>query len=293
MGLKRVLYAVSYWEMGYKGLKEILHLKEAGLEEILLLHVIPREEVSYVPFGGFLKEKALELKEAARLKFKDWKNLIVDRGLKCRIFIEIGDPLVKILEKVEEEEVSLLVIGKQKIEKFFISEFILDLLKRSPVPVLVYCHSVKKLDTEKVISLAHSQIFKRPLLGTDFSENAFRASAFLILLKPLLEKVFLLHVIKSSKLSSLSKEEIEHLEKERLQKLEKEASIFKENGIPFEILLRIADEPGEEILETAKIKEATLIVLGKTGKGLLEKLFLGSVTTYLLKEAELPLLVVP
>ncbi len=158
--------------MGYRGLLEILALKKAGLEEIILLHVIPREEVSYVPFGGFLKERALELAESAKLKFQDWDKDIQKAGLQSRFLVEIGDPLVKILEVAEDVSADLLVIGKQKREKLFVSEITQQLINRSKIPVLVYCHSLLKEPEEKPVILENIKIFKRPVLATDFSKNS-------------------------------------------------------------------------------------------------------------------------
>jgi nucleotide-binding universal stress UspA family protein len=293
MGIKRVLFAVSYWEMGYKGLLEIITLRKVGLEEIFLLHVIPREEVSYVPFSGFLKEKAIELKEAAKLKFEDWEKEIKKAGLKSHILIEIGDPIAKILEVVEEKEVDMLVIGKLKRVGLFVSEKTLELTSRSKVPVLIYCHSLLREHEETPIPLENVQIFRIPVLATDFSENSIRARDFLLNLKSLIQKIYIVNIIKSEKISALKEEEIQSLEEERKNRLIEFFEPYKLQGIEGDIFLGLGENPSQEILEFVREKEATLIVLGKTSKGLFEKLFVGSVTSELLKKAEFPLLVVP
>ncbi|MGC9109104.1 MAG: universal stress protein [Caldimicrobium sp.] len=293
MGIKKVLFAVSYWEMGYKGLLEIITLRKVGLEEIYLLHVIPREEVSYVPFSGFLKEKAVELKEAAKLKFEDWEKEIKKANLKSHILIEIGDPIAKILEIAEEIEVDMLVIGKLKKEGIFVSERTLELTSRSKVPVLVYCHSLLREQEEKPIPLENVQIFRTPILATDFSENSIRARDFLLNFKSLIQKIYVVNIIKSEKISTLKEEEIQRLEEERRNRLIKFLEPYKLQGIEGDIFLGLGENPSQEILEFVREKEGTLIVLGKTSKGFLEKLFIGSVTLELLKKAEFPLLIVP
>lgn len=293
MGIKRVLYAVSFWKRGYKGLLELLALKSVGLEEILLLHIIPREEVSYVPFGGFLKDKALELTESAKLKFKEWEKDILNAGLKCKILIEIGDPLAKILEISEEVEADLLAIGKVKTEKLFVSEIILQLIGRSKIPVLVYCHSLLKEPEGESISLENIQIFRRPILATDFSENSMRSRDFILNLTQLIEKVYVVHILKSEKIAGLREEEVLSLEESVKSQLEEFSQPLKAKGIKADPFLGLGEEPAREILEFAQEKEATLIVLGKTGKGFLKKLLMGSVTSQLIKMAEIPLLIVP
>lgn len=293
MAIKRVLYAVSYWELGYKGLREILTLKKAGLEEIILLHVIPREEVSFVPFGGFLKERAFELKEAANLKFKDWEKDIEKAGLKSQIYIEIGDPLAKILELTEETEADLLVIGKQKRETLFISDMTFQLIRRAKIPVLVYCHSILKESEEKTFILENVQIFRKPVLAVDFSETSLRARDYILQLKPLIEKVYIVNIIKCKNILGLTEEEIKLLEEKLRNQLREYLKFLSLEGIEGDIFLGLGDDPAREILEFAREKESTLIVLGKTGKGFFEKFFLGSVTVQLLKISEFPLLIIP
>ncbi|MEZ0344044.1 MAG: universal stress protein [Caldimicrobium sp.] len=293
MSIKRVLYAVSYWELGYKGLLELLALKKTGLEEIVLLHVIPREEVSYVPFGGFLKEKALELTEAAKLKFEEWVKDIEKAGLKSKIVIEIGDPLAKILEVAEDVSADLLTIGKQKSKRLSISEMILQLINRTKIPVLVYCHSILKEPEGPPVILENVQIFRKPLLATDFSENSLRARDFLLNFKPLIETFYIVHIIKSEKISGLKEEEIQGLEEKLKRQLTELSQPLISQELKSDTFLGLGEDPAREILEFARVKEATLIVLGKTGKGFFEKFFMGSVTSQLLKAAEFPLLIIP
>lgn len=56
MILYKIVYATKFRELAYKSLFELLELIERGLKEIILLYIIPREEVVYVLFGGFLKK---------------------------------------------------------------------------------------------------------------------------------------------------------------------------------------------------------------------------------------------
>jgi hypothetical protein len=54
MSIKRILYCTKFRDLSLQALKELFVLKKVGLEEIILLHIIPREDVSYVfPFWLF------------------------------------------------------------------------------------------------------------------------------------------------------------------------------------------------------------------------------------------------
>ncbi|MDQ1330791.1 MAG: hypothetical protein QG578_1056, partial [Thermodesulfobacteriota bacterium] len=59
--------------MAMNALEVILDLTKAGLKEIVLVYVIPREEVAFVPYGGYMKEKEAEIKKKASDRFEQWQ----------------------------------------------------------------------------------------------------------------------------------------------------------------------------------------------------------------------------
>lgn len=69
------------------------------------------------------------------------------------------------------------------------------------------------------------------------------------------------------------------------------AKELKDKGISFEGMVS-KGIPGVEILECARRENANLIVLGKSGLGLLDRLLVGSTTLRVLRESEMPVLAV-
>jgi nucleotide-binding universal stress UspA family protein len=69
------------------------------------------------------------------------------------------------------------------------------------------------------------------------------------------------------------------------------AKNLKGKGIGFEGMVSKGN-PGVEILECARSEHADLIILGKSGLGLLDRLLVGSTTLRVLREAEMPVLAV-
>ena len=63
MSIRKILFATRFRELSFDALRALLEFKEAGLEEIVLLHVIEREKVGFVPYGGYLKEEEERLKK--------------------------------------------------------------------------------------------------------------------------------------------------------------------------------------------------------------------------------------
>ncbi|MFN3505232.1 MAG: universal stress protein [Caldimicrobium sp.] len=292
MPLRKILYTTKFRYLSFHSLLEFLELKKIGLEEIVLLHIIPREEVSFVPFGGYLKDKAIELREAAILKFKEWERELQKESIKTKIYVEIGDIVGKILEVIEKEAPNLLIIGKKKTTYPLTASYSKEIIRNSPIPVILYRRLVIKELEEGTIQRENVRIFRKPLLTYDFSEACSRALDYLIQFKDLVQELSMVHVLKERSLKDLTEEKIQQTEEEIKQNLAIEGRVFKDLGIPCEFHIRIGD-PAEEILGLAREKENTLIVLGKSCKGLISQVFLGSVSATLIEKSEIPLLIVP
>lgn len=88
-----------------------------------------------------------------------------------------------------------------------------------------------------------------------------------------------------------------HEMRERLVKQEEEAvrqrvqMISEDEHIPIEIMVRVGD-PRNVILCVAEEINASLIVMGSTGKGLGERLLLGSVSTYVTANSQISTMVI-
>ncbi|MCS7199242.1 MAG: universal stress protein [Caldimicrobium sp.] len=292
MPVEKILFATKFREPSYQALMELLELKKVGLREIVLLNVIPREEVAYVPFGGYLRDKALEMMESAKLKFQEWEKELQERGLRTKIIVEVSEPVAKILEIAELERVDLLVIGRKRVLSPLSPEIPLKIVSRSKIPVLIYRRIVHYEIDGELFQRENVQIFKKPLLATDFSESSKRAAHFLMNFNALIEKLFVVHILKEGTLEAISREDLANIEAQIKVKLHTVLEEYKPFNIKGDYFLGIGDPP-KEILEFAREKESTLIVLGKTGKGLLKCLLLGSVSKELIHHSEIPLLIVP
>jgi len=68
---------------------------------------------------------------------------------------------------------------------------------------------------------------------------------------------------------------------------------LKEAGLPTEGLMLFSDDVSKAILNTAKARNCTMIVLGLTGKGVLKRLIAGDVPANIIRQADLPVLLCP
>jgi len=288
MSIKRILYCTKFRDLSLQALKELFVLKKVGLEEIILFHIIPRENVSYVFPFGYLEEEANRLKEEAELRFEVWGKEIRASGLNYRTIIKVGDPVYDIPAVCDEEKVDLLVVGKKKRETLFVGSRTKEILKQAKVPTLVFKYQLKEEDLE----IENKNLFQRPLVAIDFSPPSLRALEFFYRLKDVFERGTVVYVIPSARVEGLDKMRMKALEEHASQKLENLLKIYFENTEKVERLILLG-EPQEMVLDLASEKEATLVILGRSEKTFIDRLFLGSVANYVLDRARTPVLIVP
>ena len=147
MQIKKILFPTNFEHLSLKIVEELFVLKEAGLEEIVFLFVIDRDEVSFNLLRGFDKDYAEELTESARLRFLEWEERVKEAGLKASHVIEIGSPEGKILEVSCREDVDLIVAGRRRpmaTDAIYLSGTTMGVLRRTAIPVMIYKCSLHK-----------------------------------------------------------------------------------------------------------------------------------------------------
>lgn len=68
---------------------------------------------------------------------------------------------------------------------------------------------------------------------------------------------------------------------------------LQEAGIQTEGVMLFSDDTAKAILNTAKHRDCTVIVLGLTGKGVLKRLIAGDVPANIIRQADMPVLLCP
>jgi len=113
---RRVLYPTDFSENAEKALEYIKKLKEAGTEEVVILHVIDTAyleayEDVYSLEGMDTEEILKKLKKETEKKLKEIEEKIRAHGLKTKISIKMGEPYEEIVKVAGEENVSIIVLG--------------------------------------------------------------------------------------------------------------------------------------------------------------------------------------
>ncbi|MCP4692939.1 MAG: universal stress protein [Desulfobacterales bacterium] len=295
MKFEKILFHTRFRELALNSLESVIELKDAGLREVVLVHVVPREEVSYVPFGGYLKEEEERFKETARIRFEDWGEILKEKGIKCKIRVEIGIPNAKILSIAEEEGVDLIVAGRKKrstFEKVYVGSHILDILRRSPIPVLMSKYMVQFEWQDETLTRVNDHIFKRPMLATDWSDPSANALDALISFKGVVKEILVTHVIGSKISKGLDHAGLKALEEESKKRLEEYRKKVESTGVEVKSHLGMG-RTAAEILRMSRDYKASMIVMGRTGKDWFQQYWLGGVSHRVAETSELPVMLVP
>jgi len=271
MKIKKLLFVTKFEVLGYDALKGLLSMRKSDLEHIVFLYVIERDQVAMRRGLGYQRDEAIRLKEAANIRFIDWAERLFEQGMEVGVYIQVGSLVAEVAKAVQKEEADLVVIGrtnKTALEQFYSGSTVTEIIRRVPVPVLVY----------KPVSdspFATGQPFERPLLATDWSAASLRGIDYLINLKGLIEEVEIVHVADPKDIEGSSAMQAQKIRKDTKSRLEGLCARFQEAGIAARTHVYVGD-PEAEIEKAAKDCQATLVVLGSSSKNLWMERWVGS-----------------
>ena len=294
MKFEKILFHTRFRELALNSFKSILELEKAGLKKVVLAHIIPREDF-LVPYGGYMKDKEEELVELAKIRFEEWRQTVADHPTEIDFRVEVGSVNDKILEIAQKENVDLIVAGRKKrtlLEKIYVGSHILDLVRRSPKPVLLSKYMVQFEWEGESLTRTNDKVFSCPMLATDWSEPSENALDALLAMKGVTQRVIVAHNIDSKLTKNRSKTDIRGLEEESRKRLEKYCDTLKKNGLTAEPHLSFG-HTATEIIRLSREHRATMIILGRTGKDWFQEYWFGGVSHRVAENSELPVMLVP
>jgi len=295
MKFEKILFHTRFREMALSALEALLDLTKAGLKEVVLVHVISREKVAFVPYGGYMKEKEVEIKKKARDRFEQWQAVLAKKGVKSKIYIQVGVPNAVILDIAVKEKVDMIVAGRKKrslFEKVYVGTHMLDLIRRSPIPILMDKYMAEYEIDGKIITKINEHIFDRPMLATDWSQPSSNALDALTDLKGLASDVIVVHNIGVKISKAMSPAQLQELKKESRRRLKEYCRHLTAAGLNAESHLS-SGRTAPEIIDLSRKYNSSMIVLGRTGKDWLSQYWLGGVSHRVAENSELPVLLIP
>lgn len=263
----------------------IQELKNLGTKEVILFHALGIKHLDTLKY---------ELSRYAEPKLLEQKRLLEKLGFTVHVIVGTGGIVWELNNTVEKEKASLIVIGTHGRGMAFdtlLGGEAHKIVHNAKFPLLII--RIQLLEGEKCKANCLS-LSKKIFYATDFSDTAHRAFTYV---ERMVEcgatRVSLLHVQDRTKIEKHLHhrlEEFNAIDMERLGMLKN--TLLKKGAREVDILLKYGF-PVMEILEASEVDDYSVIVMGSQGKGYVKEIFLGSVSNNVVRQASLPVLLIP
>ena len=288
MEIEKLLFVTKFEELCFDALRSLLNLKSAALNHVIFLNVIERDRVAMHRGTGYQKSEEIRLREMANIRFIDWAEDLFEQGMEVGVYIVVGQMVSEVVKAARKEEADLVVIGRSHkgvLEQLYEGSDVIELIRRVPIPVLVYKHYPAE-------RMQPGKPFERPLLAVDWSPASLRGIDYLKHLKGVVDKIDVVYVASEKELTGDSAMEIQKTRKVRRKQLDEICAVFEAEGIAAESHLYIGD-PVDEIEIAARECQSSVIVLGSSGKSAWKERWLGSIPQAIAEKSPYPTLIVP
>jgi nucleotide-binding universal stress UspA family protein len=141
---KKILYPTDFSDVAAKALGYIKQLKEAGSQEVVLLHVINQRIIDGLRRHAMLDKDIMnwrkKAEEIAQESLIEIGKKLEDTGFAVKRIVMTGFPWDVILDVEKKEDPSIIVIGshgRSKIGDMFLGSVSDRVIRKSKRPVLV------------------------------------------------------------------------------------------------------------------------------------------------------------
>ncbi|MDD4201100.1 MAG: universal stress protein [Eubacteriales bacterium] len=286
---KKFIIAVGLPDDSFELMGCVGRLKAYGAQKCLLIQYRTVEEV--VDYTRGQSNIPLHKYEEA---FKANKQKLIEEGFEVESKVLAGYPASEINRIADAEGYSLIVAGARRRTssgELYFSSLANDLMHVVSKPLLIMRPKRSGIGE---ISIDGCEVAKHLLYPTDFSTNADIAFSKILEMAPgRAEKITLLHVQDTVKLSPHLDYKIEEFNRIDTARLEGMKKLIHEKGnIEVDVLVKYGS-PAVEILKTVGELGVQLVVMGSQGRGYVEEFFLGSVSGNVARKALSSVLLIP
>ncbi len=282
--IKKILWATDFSEEAEESLLYADAFAKTFKAKIVALHIVPDFAAALYDAAYVIKGELVQRVDAVKKETENrLKELSKEKGIPFEILVREGTASKKIIEVAEKEQVDLIVLGRRgmsTVEKLFIGSVANQVLRTSPVPILI---TKKKTGKPQ---------FKKIIVPTDFSEQEESERDFAWeLAKGFGSELTLLHVLElhDYEFSPRVLEDLmESLLKRLKQRKEREKVDFK---VKEEVHRAINASVG--IVEYAENHNFDMIVISTCVHSKLERFFLGSTTEKVISYTDIPIFAIP
>lgn len=232
----------------------------AEVDQLMVLRKLGLEEVIFLNPSGI----------------EDWEKRVEGYGVRAQTLPGEGPVLSRILDAARQKGPSMIAASlNRRRRKASRASLIKKLLRFSPVPVILM-----NQETQPTGPLEKG-VFQHVIFATDWSPVSETVLRYLLRLKEIIEMLEVVNVIHKK----LSVRELRSLR----QRITETRRIFLEEEIDAEAHI-YAGKPYEEILLAATDYDATVIVMGTSGKSRMQEIIRRSCSYRVAEKAEIPVL---
>ncbi len=142
--IEKILYPTDFSPHAEKCVEYILQMKECGVKEVVLLHVIDEHIIKFteeITEEAVTKEQVIaECHRTGKQKLQALAETFHAAGITTKLLLEEGIPFSKILEVADREVVSLIVLGHRGhnlAEELLLGSVAEKVARKSQRPVLL------------------------------------------------------------------------------------------------------------------------------------------------------------
>jgi len=253
-----------------------------GVGEVILVNVIDSRKYS---------SSSVEiLTIRARAELAKLEKTLEETKVPVRSLIKVGIPSQEIVKTADEVDASVILMGARGLSLFrevLLGSTTSDVMRQSKRPILItrlkLIEKSGKVEWEKVCQ----DLLGKILFATDFSEPSQRALGLLKKLRANgAEEMVLVHVVDRGETEEEAGKLREAAEKEL--KTVEDGLHADDWHVKSIVTVGVASK---EITSLADAENASLIALGACGKGLIDRLLVGSTAEAVARRADRPVLI--
>jgi nucleotide-binding universal stress UspA family protein len=286
--LSNILVATDLSEASNQVLECVKGLRRVGARQAVLVHVLDVRHVG----GLYLALKKLRLPD-----MEAQKSALEKAGLETEVEIPYGLPYYEINRLAREHGCGLIVIGSHgdsPIKGMLLGSVAHSLLENAVFPILLVRSEITEAGDLSCSRVVCQDLFHHILHPTDFSDVAERAFQYLEkVVSETKSAVTLLHVQDKTRLDPHLKHRLEEFNRTDTVRLERRREHLLSRGASAVAIEVLYGSPKALILERARRKDFSLILMGTQGRGYIHEIVLGSVAHSVARHAPLPVLFVP
>jgi nucleotide-binding universal stress UspA family protein len=283
--LKKVLVGTDLSESSLALLSYLPRLREAGLEHIVLMHMV--HIVGVEGMVEVLIEQAEEDTHAQAERLRE-------AGFSVDPVVKIGSSPSALAHTAEKRGVAAIVVGshgRSKLSRVLLGSVAMSVLHHATVPVLIV--RMDLCETNGTISCEAAQKpLSHLLFPTDFSEGSEAAFEWLVAFAA--ETGARVTLVHAQDTHSIGHDvDVESFNDADRKLLRQHAVVLRDAGVGDVETVVETGRPAEVINRVAAEDNASMIVMSTHGKGALEDLLLGSVALKVARTAPVPVMMVP